>query len=520
MKKTMRPLVLASALALGATASADSPVVETENGRIAGTVSDQVVRFAGIPYAAAPVGELRWRAPQPGPKWQGVRSGAEFGAVCPQPTQWLADGIPRPAEDCLYLNVWTPVGAKPGAKLPVVYWIHGGGWETGSGWLPDDYARQYTREGIIFVSVNYRLGRLGTFAHPALSAADADDGLLGNYGFLDVIAGLKWVNENVTAFGGDPGNITINGTSAGGGTVNMLFASPLAKGLFARGSSQSAGVSRSALHLDKAVGKTPSAEQVGEQWAASLNAKTLKELRALPVEATLVEGPKAGGGIIVDGRIMPKSLAEMFESGDIQKLPYIAGATGYEGSVAAVYDWPAEKLFSQLGQGTADKLKSLYREWGTTDTKQMGAQLFGDLLLAAPSLYGAQQAAKTGLPTRVFFFDYVAENLRPRPGAYHGGDTYYAFNTFTRFHGLHDTVTPSALDKKVAETFHGYWINFAKHGDPNGPGLPEWPLYKNAESDVVYFAPDGVKVATHPIQARMDILIPIAMSKTSVVDIR
>jgi para-nitrobenzyl esterase len=489
-------------------------MIKTVNGDLVGTAGDGFVRYAGISYAAPPLGSLRWRAPQPPARWTGVRRADHFGNTAPQPSTYMAPGMAPISEDCLYLNVWTPAGVDARARLAVLFWIHGGGWETGSGWLPDDYAAQFVGDGIVLVTVNYRLGRLGTFAHPELTNRDEDHGLLANYGVLDNIAALKWVRGNIEGFGGDPANVTVMGTSAGGGTVNQLMASPLARGLFARGISQSAGVWRSAHYLDRVhENAAPSAEDLGEQWARAVGAKNLDALRALPLEVILGEGPRAGFGTIVDGKVIPAQIADLFAAGQIANIPYICGATSYEGNVALALRRPVDGIFTQFGDYAA-VVRGLYAA-KDSDELTIKYRLAGDMMLAFPSLYAANRAAAAGLPVYAYYFDYVAEGLRPRPGAYHGGDSYYAFNTFTKFHPLHDTVQPTDLDRRVAGQFHGYWANFAKGGDPNGPGLPSWPRHVSADGPLLHVSPQGIRIEPHPAREKYRAVEPLVSSPHS-----
>jgi para-nitrobenzyl esterase len=507
MIRTLTALAAIAFVAAGSVCAAAAVVaepVQTSEGVLIGTSGTSFTRYAGIRYAAPPVGELRWRAPQPPPKWSGQRNADTFGGSCPQPAQFLTSEMPKISEDCLFLNIWVPAGARSGNKLPVLFWVHGGGWETGSGWLPDDYGEQFTNEGVIFVTVNYRLGRLGTFAHPLLTAQNKDGGLLANYGLLDNIAALKWVRANIAAFGGNPDNVTVMGTSAGGGTVNQLMASRLARGLFVRGIAQSAGVSRSASYLNHAhPNGTPSAEEVGKEWGHAVNADDLDSLRKLPLSVLAGPGPHAGFGTIVDGRIITEQIADLFAEGKIAHVDYLAGAASFEGWVFQILKRPVDQIYTNFGD-RADFVRKLYLADGADDKDTASYRLAGDLFLAFPSILAAVDTANHDHEHRTYayYFDYVAENLRPRAGAFHGGDTFYTFDTFTPFHPLHDKVTPSALDKQVASQFHQYWVNFIKTGNPNGPGLPAWPRFAGLSSRVLYVSPEGVRIEEHPLRAK------------------
>lgn len=439
----MRLPITLFALLLAGSASAQSAPIETRvkiaTGTLRGGEADGVVAFKGIPFAAPPVGPLRWRAPQPAATWTGERDATRYANDCmqlPFPSDAAPLGTP-PAEDCLYANVWKPAGAK--AKLPVMVWIYGGGFVNGGSSPPTYSGSQLAKSGIMVVSFNYRLGRFGTFAHPQLTKQNPDHGLLGNYGYLDQIAALKWVQTNIAAFGGDPANVTIIGESAGGMSVHALLTSPLAKGLFQKAVVQSGGPNSGR------AGTIASAETTGTAFAQSKgiapdDPQALAKLRGLSAEqvtdglnlATMgapAAGPKTFSGPVVDGTIAvdPETA---YRAGRFARLPVMLGATS-----------------DDIG----------------------GPQ--GYMITAARG--AAALLASKGVPTYYYRFSYVATSVRTDKtvGASHATDIPFFFDTAAIKYG----AQTSATDRAAARTASAYLVNFVKRGDPNGAGLPQWP---------------------------------------------
>ena len=380
-----RILMVTAALLLPSAALAAGPEVTLPQGRLEGISQYTVDSFKGIPYAAPPVGDLRWRAPQAPAKWTGVRVADRFAPDCMQvPVSWDdAPSTVKPAEDCLYLNVWRPAGAAPGQKLAVMVWIHGGGFVNG-GTSPDIYdGAEFAKDGVVFVSVNYRLGRFGFFAFPELSRADADHGLLGNYAFMDQIAALKWVKANIPAFGGDPDNVTIFGESAGGASMHALLMAPDAKGLFTRAIIQSGG-GRSLLpprdiRTDRA--DAPSAETLGVNFArkngiAGTDAKALAALRALPADAVAGELSMATSGqqrdiypgTIGDGRLVRETPDKAYAAGHYNHVPVMVGANSADISNLNVSDKDA--VWARFGPLSA-QAKAAYDPKGDKSLAQL-----------------------------------------------------------------------------------------------------------------------------------------------------
>ena len=453
--------VLLSGIALfaatAATAQAVAPVVKIENGQLRGATEDGVASWKGVPFAAAPVGALRWRAPQPAANWSGVRAATDYSADCMQ-KPFGGDAAPlgtNPAEDCLYANVWKAAGAT--GKLPVIVWIYGGGFVNGGASPPTYSGANMAKQGVVFVSFNYRLGRFGTFALPPLTKEDPDHGLIGNYGFLDQIAALKWVQRNIAAFGGDPSNVTIIGESAGGMSVHTLVTTPLARGLFQKAIVMSGGnadtTSSPSLH---------DVEQIYSNFATANGVspddpRALDKLRALSAERvtaglSMVElfqpkpGPKTFAGPFRDGKIVVDQ-SQAYASGNFAHVPMMIGAT------------------------SAD----------------MGGK---DGFMIAGARSAAAKIAKQGMPVWHYRFSYVADSVG-RPGAQHATDVPFFFDNATIKYGAQTTPR----DVAVGKTISAYLVNFAKTGNPNGAGLPAWPKYDPAADPLMDFSDAGKAVA-------------------------
>lgn len=445
----------------------DAVTLTVPAGTLEGRAHDGVEGFAGIPYAAPPVGELRWRPPAVAPRWTGTRTAADFGNDCPQ-VRFDGDATPSTqpmSEDCLYLNVWRP--AK-GRKLPVMVYIHGGAFVAGSAASPTLDGANLARRGAVVVNFNYRLGRFGFFAHPALTA-EASGKPDANFAFLDMIAALKWVQANAAAFGGDPGNITIFGESAGGAAVDFLMASPLAEGLFHKAIVQS-GANRepyARLSVDRPT--RISGEKAGAAFAAKagLANPDAAALRALPADA--VQGQLAMwdmqadrfNGPIIDGRSVLADPIERFTAGDIPKIPFIVGTTSTELSEEAFAPAMMDYLKSQLDPAS---LADLTRAYGDP----LAPALIDDYFFKEAARGYARIMRGHGAPAWRYVFDHVAEADRAkRKGAGHASELAYLFGN------LPATAGPS--DRAAARLIGDYWVNFARSGHPNGRGLPDWP---------------------------------------------
>lgn len=432
-------------------------VVSTESGKVAGGTSDGVSSWKGIPFAAPPVGPLRWRAPQPAARWDGVRQATAYGHDCMQ-VPFPSDAAPlgtTPGEDCLTLNVWRPAAAT--RPLPVIVWIYGGGFVNGGASPPTYSGANLAQQSVMFVSFNYRLGRFGTFAHPQLTAQDPDGGRLGNYGYMDQIAALRWVQRNIAAFGGDPKNVTLVGESAGGMSVNTMVTSPLTTGLFARAIVMSGGNGH-----NMGSGGLAGAEKIGVDFAASKgiardDPAALEKLRALSADAvtdglnlTALFAPKPG----------PRTFASPFVDGTIA----VDAATAYR-------------------DGAFPKIPIMI---GATDNDIGGPT--GYMVGGARQLAG--WISKAGAPAYHYRFAYVAQSLNKK-GADHATDIPWFFDTAAIKYG--DAITPR--DRAMARTISAYVVNFAKTGNPNGRGLASWPRYDARADTLLEFTPDGRAIA-------------------------
>ena len=529
----LRSLAVLAAMGAGTAASSQTPppvqappVVRVESGELQGVVDDGVASFKGIPFATPPAGDLRWRPPQPAAKWTGVRQAADFGSDCMQgrfgpPPAAGAPTSPAPSEDCLFLNVWRPASAVSAAKLPVMVWIHGGGFVGGSGSFPMTSGVQFAKHGVVLVSLNYRLGRFGFFAFPALSHERPEE-TKGNYAYMDQIAALRWVKRNIAAFGGDPNNVTIFGFSAGGVSVHSLLASPLARGLFHKAIAESAGSRDSVLTARpmREDGVDPnypvSAETIGITFARSMGIEgtdqaALGSLRALSAEQVLRGAPAPAGANapsvettpILDGKLVTETAETAYKARRQPRVPLLLGSNSADTAGNRIKATTKEQLFARYGQSSA-QAKAAYDPDGSTDLAALVARANDDFGQAEPARFAASAFAANGSPVYVYRFSYVQAAMREqlRAGAPHGGEIGYVFGTLTARPGT--TLSPE--DLAVARLAQSYWVNFARTGDPNGAGLPTWPRYDPAKDLIFDFRPDGTAGAgPDPRKARLDV---------------
>jgi para-nitrobenzyl esterase len=499
--------------------SAQSPQVSIDSGTLQGEASSGVIAFKGIPYALPPLGELRWRAPQPVKPWTGVREAKAYAHDCLQNPfdQDMAPPVQPTSEDCLYLNVLVPT-QKHAMPLPVMVWIHGGGSVIG-GTTPAVYqGYAFAKHGVIFVSINYRLGRLGYFAHPALTSAHADGDLLGNYGYMDQIAALKWVQRNIGAFGGDKNNVTVFGESHGGRSMHMLLGTSLAMGLFKRIIIES-GFGRMyqpPLSISMGDGK-PSAEQIGLQFAESVGIDgtgedALEKLRALSAKTVIGTvgygmGRKNYSGPMIDGKLVPADTPDIYLSDDNQHVALMVGGNDEDTGTAAGDSLDA--VYADFGP-YANQARQIYSVAGVKDLAGLKAMVGRDRVELEPTRFTARVFASEGLPVYEYRFSYVANCMRSQwTGAHHASEIPYVFNTLPGEYG--NKVT--AEDQQVADFMIRYWTNFAKTGDPNGPGLPEWPRYSAVQDVLMNFTAQSKPVAMpDPFKARLGVVSQAASS--------
>ena len=519
----MRTLGFAAAIGLAlfgaaqAQAAAFTDQVSVEGGALKGSRDGDILSFKGVPFAAPPVGDLRWRAPQAVSPWTGVRSAAAYGHDCMQ-KPFPSDAAPlgtAPSEDCLVLNVWRPADAG-GGKLPVMVWIYGGGFVNG-GSSPAVYdGGPFARRGLVFVSFNYRLGRFGFFAHPALSK-ETPKGPLGNYAYMDQIAALKWVRRNIAAFGGDPGNVTVFGESAGGGSVHMLLTSPMARGLFHKAIIESGGgrgglMPMRRIHED-VTGGPASAESVGLAFARSVgvegeDAAALAALRQVPAER-LVDGLNMAsmgaaaatyvGGPLLDGQIVTEAPDQAYRAGRQARVPVMIGANSMDIGFSSAKSM--DELLAPFG-ADKDRARAVYDPQNSGDVRRTGSLVAADRMMIEPARFTAKTLSAQRQPAYEYRFSYVAESLRAQlPGAPHATEIPFVFDTVAAKYGK--DLTPA--DEATARAANAYWANFARTGDPNGPGLPRWRPYDAASDPILDFTNDGPRGGPDPWNARMDL---------------
>lgn len=498
------PMLILAACSTGSRTAGktiDPSKVKTESGFVSGKQnSDASVKiFLGVPFAAPPVGDLRWKAPQPPVKWEGVRE-------CSTPPPSAMQAPPNPfmmwtkefmapleplSEDCLYLNIWTPAKST-GEKLPVMVWIHGGAFTGGSGTVPLYDGEEMAKKGVVFITINYRLGVFGFLAHPWLSA-ESPLKTSGNYGILDQIESLKWISRNIAAFGGNPGNVTIAGQSAGSFSVNALMISPLAKGLFHRAIGQSGGMFAGGPGL---VNDLKASEAAGVKFAEQLNAASIEELRALSAEDIMkTRGPS---GITTDNIVIP-SATGTFRAGMQNDVPLIAG-------------WNADDGFSRISEQSVDAFRKeaekRYGEYAPDYLKAFPASNGEEVMkyqkITSVLSFGWQNYNWVKMQTTtgtgkayLYYFTHVPPG-EPNYGAFHSAEFGYALNTLK----LWDRPF-TQIDRDLADKMSSYWVNFAKKGDPNGEGLPVWPTFNSSSPQIIEFG-DEVNAIPLPFKEQLE----------------
>lgn len=460
----------------------DSLTVKTENGRVHGkTINNgKVNAWLGLPYAAPPVGELRWKFPQLAAKWTGERDATRYAAHCAQ-NHVFDDMVFQDrggSEDCLYLNVYAPAGAHAGSNLPVMFWIHGGGFSGGSSDEPRHNGDFLPLKGVVLVTINYRLGVFGFLATSDL--AKEADGAAGNYAFADMIAALRWVKTNIRQFGGDADNVTIFGESAGSFAVSSLMASPLAQGLFAKAIGESGGaVAGTTLVYDTLAER----EVKDAKWVETLQVKSLAELRALPTQKILdaAKGPAVGFPPNIDGKILTEPVGSTYAAGKQAHVPLIAGWNRDEGSFFAMRGMTAlqwKEIAKKNFGDRADEFLKLYPADSDEQALRSAIDFGSDQFIAYGTWAWLEAQRKTGsAPVYRYFFELAATPSKYHPGtfAFHSDDIEYVFGTLDTRPGW--AVRPE--DRTLSEQIMTYWTNFAKTGNPNGGNLPQWPKYND-----------------------------------------
>src|SRR5438552_106530 len=509
-------LLLSGSVAAAAAQQSSPLQIKTEMGVVQGKVQGSSREFLGIPYAAPPVGELRWKAPAPAATWQGVRDATKFGARCMQ-GNIFGDMVFRdagPSEDCLMLNVWTPANVAK-KKLPVMVWIHGGGFVAGATSEPRQDGATLAEQGVVVVSMNYRMGIFGFFELPEL-IKDSGKNAAGNYGLLDQVAALEWVKKNIAAFGGDPGNVTIFGESAGSLSVSELMGSPTVKGLFERAIGES-GADFPTQTTAK-VTLEQSAKDGAEYAKSVLGTDSLKELRAIPADKLLETVSKPGSErrgpsmVVVDGYFLPKPVREIFAAGAQKEVPLLAGWNYDEGSGAVLSAKPPLTAASvkELGEKEfKDKAGEFFKVYPATDDAtavRSWEDFAGDRFIALGTWKWLAGAATTGKSAVYRYrFDQAPPDDPSRQagmGAFHSGEIEYVFGTL-------EWRIPTlwrSEDKALSELMRKYWTNFARSGNPNGAGLPRWPAYKPSGDAQVMHLSGQSKAAKDDTKERYEFL--------------
>ena len=455
--------------------------VRIDSGWLLGSEENEVLSFKGIPFAASTEGINRWLPPQKKESWRGTRDAQDYGDFCPQSkrdTLWFELG--KTSEDCLSLNVWTPKETSA-TKLPVMVWIHGGGYLQGSGNIPRLNNPEFVKQDVVLVTVNYRLNVFGFFAHPDLVQQSGDE-MVGNYGLLDVIAALEWIQRNINQFNGDPNNVTVFGESAGASLISYLMITPESKGLFHKAISQSAAVGLAPdTHINERVGFNVSGMEIAKKFTQRMGLElnqSMDQLRQLSSDEIIQKlDPRSVFGPMIDGTLIPDHVGLLFAQGKQHDVPFLIGGNSWEAS-----------LGRQIGGGFSPKFISRLVPKKDKDMlypglqgEQLEDQVFGDLVLLSTGRYMANQMAYVDAKTYHYHFSYVAsEKVNKQPGAAHADDIAFVMKTLEV-----ELENVSEKDKQISNLMHNYWVQFAKTGNPNLPGQPKWTPYNQDNGSVL-----------------------------------
>jgi para-nitrobenzyl esterase len=472
--------------------------ITLDGGVISGTMSDGVPAYLGIPFAAPPVGDLRWREPQPVKRWDSVLDCSKYAPACPQPKSYLYD-VGATNEDCLYLNVWS-TAKSPDAGLPVMVWIHGGSYTTGAGSQPMYDGKNLARQDVVVVTVNYRLGPLGFLSHPLLSK-ESPHGVSGNYGLLDQIAALKWVKKNIQSFGGDPTRVTVFGESAGAASICSLMISPLAEGLFQRAISESGSFGDAyPLARENTVGK---AEKTGLDLAVTLGCDkaenglaAMRQKTADDIIKAAYKNYDANGGTkfrpVTDGWVIPGNPWSLFTVGKQAKVPLLIGTNANEGTIFILPKLLVQKItlhdyeayIKNLYKDNAAEVLARFPAANTEEVPAAYSKMFTIMSFAAGALHAADTTAANNSTVYMYKFTRIPDTALKRFGSFHGLEIFYLFGIFKiGIIPIPDTPADSTLSQGIMK----YWTNFARTGNPNSPGLPDWPAYSADKGQYIEF---------------------------------
>ena len=485
----MRRIWLAiTVLAVAWASSAAAPTARVEQGVLQGTIENGLTVYRGVPFAAPPLGDLRWRAPQPAAHWEGVRAADKFAPQCPQSIPGITTN-----EDCLYLNVWSPAKSAS-AKVPVLVWIYGGGFIVGGTAVPTYSGEKLAQKGVVVVSIGYRLGALGFLAHPALSA-ESPQHVSGNYGLLDMITALQWIQKNIAAFGGDPHKVTIFGESAGAIAVSQLCVSPLAKGLIQGAISESGGSfgpPRAGGMPGENMRPLSIAERSGEEFVESAGAASIADLRKVPAEKLVAAGQTVRGAAwpVVDGWVIPDDQYKLYEEKKFSDVPILVGYNSDEGATFGPPHTPQDYIAQVRARygSFADSLLQAYPA-GETTVPKSARDLTRDAAFGWHTWTWARMQTALGKSKAYYYYfdqhpEYPADSPQAGHGSSHGMEVEYVFG--------HPTGGPSGkptpTDLAISDSMGTYWTNFAKYGDPNGKDMPKWPAFDEGHPELMYFA--------------------------------
>jgi para-nitrobenzyl esterase len=494
-----RSLLVLVATMTGVVAAA-TDTVKVDGGSIAGVTTGGVRAFKGVPFAAPPIGDLRWKPPQPVVPWTGVKQADTFGPRCVQtpypPGSVYAMEPGQQSEDCLYLNVWT--AGRPGDQRPVMVWIHGGAWTRGASSIATYDGAALASKGVVVVATNYRLGPLGFLAHPELTA-ESPQHASGNYAILDHIAALQWVKQNIASFGGNPANVTIFGESAGSWSVNSVQATPLAKGLFHRGIGESgAQFARTARLAD--------AEREGVALATAVGADSLKALRAVPAEK-LAAVPSFRTGVTVDGWVLPDTVRAIFAGKQHNDVPVLIGSNANEWTTLsnpATFPKTMEEFRRRIDTqfpGMSSQFDAAYPVKGEADISSAMLGLGRDTTFTLEMRTWARMVTATGRKAFLYQFTHVPPGPEAGTrGAYHASEIQYVFGNLRN-----PAFAYTDADRKLSDAMSDYWVNFARAGDPNGKGLPEWTAYDPSGEPYLELG-QPIQMKHHLLKAQLDFL--------------